>query len=303
MRMEWTQHALTEEAVDQISERVQQACERLGRDGREKQRIRLTVEELLLRVREHSGESIRVNVGIGKRLGKQVFLLRYGGEPFNPSDYDEDDWSSRILATLDLSPLWSYRGRTNQISLMLAERVRHGTTFSILVAVTVAVLIGLLGRSLPEHVLAALDAILLTPVTNAFLGLLNTFAGLMAAFAICSGILGMGDSATLAKTGSRFLRQIVVLCTAAAALAIVLAVPVLRPPFSDAALPGFTQTEQLSEMLFAILPSDPVTPFLSKNTLQIIVIAMFVGIGLLALGEQGNYLRNVVNDGTALFYN
>ncbi|MBE7007569.1 MAG: cation:dicarboxylase symporter family transporter [Ruminococcaceae bacterium] len=302
MSIQWRRYDLTEEAVDQISEWVQETCDRHGVQKREKQRIRLSVEEVLLRIRKHGGEeTVSVEAGIGARLGRQVLLLRYAGGACDPTDYDEDDWASRIRGNLGISPVYSRRGDSNRVSFTLTQRAKLGGTGSILAAAAAAAALGLLGPLLPEALRTGLDSMLLSPLTNAFLGLLNTFAELMIAFAICSGILGMGDSSTLAKTGKTFLIQIVLLCTAASALAALLAAPALRPEMSAAAQSHFTQAGKIGEMLFAILPSDPVTPFLSGNTLQIIVIAMFLGAGLLALGERARHIRDIVEEGTQLF--
>lgn len=301
MSMKWRQYALTGETIDRISEWVQEECARLGTEKQEKQRIRLTIEEILIRIREHSEGEIPLEAGIGSRFGNRQFCLRYAGPSFDPTDYDKDDWSSRILSDLGISPAWSFRGNTNLVSFPLAKRRRHGTTFGIAIAVAAAILLGFLGRLLPETVRSGLDSILLMPVTNGFLGLLNTFAGLMIAFAICSGILGMGDPVTLRKTGKGFLLQIVLLSTAASAFALVLSAPALGLWISGGEQSQFALAGTISEMLFAILPYDSVTPFLTPNTMQIIVIAMFIGVALLAIGDQAMPLRDVVNSGTQLF--
>lgn len=161
-------------------------------------------------------------------------------------------------------------------------------------------MLGLLGRLLPESIRSGLDSVLLLPTQNAFLGLLNTFSGIMIAFAICSGIIGMSDTSTLQKTGRYYLVRIALLTFLASAFALSLAAPILGLRISDGAQSQTNQAVKISEMLFAILPSDPVSPFLNRNTMQIIVIAMFVGAGLLAVGEKAEHLRALVNEGTRL---
>ena len=53
-------------------------------------------------------------------------------------------------------------------------------------------------------------------------------------------------------------------------------------------------------MIFDILPANPIDPFQTGNTLQIIVMALFVGIGLLVIGERGKRIRGLIDEGTAL---
>ncbi|WP_442950771.1 cation:dicarboxylate symporter family transporter [Oribacterium sp. WCC10] len=53
-------------------------------------------------------------------------------------------------------------------------------------------------------------------------------------------------------------------------------------------------------MIFDILPGDPVTPFQTGNTMQIIIIALFAGIGIVAIGERGNNIRTLIDEWSVL---
>ena len=299
MSMEWKQYELDEESIDQISEWVNAYCSP-KMSWSEVTMACLTTEEILLNILEHTQESVLLEVGIGKRFGKTVLILRYNGEAFDPTDVNEDDWGSRILNALASAPAWSYRVRTNRVSVTLSERSGHGTMFYILVALIAAVLLGLIGKWLPESFRFGVDELLLTPVQDAFLGVLMTFAGLMIAFTICSGLLGMGDAATLRKVGKGLLIRILLVSVSASLFALALAMPFMHLREAGAAQMNVDQLKQISDMLFAILPSDPVTPFLTGNTLQIIVIATLIGIILLVLGERAKNLQTLVDEGAIL---
>ncbi len=299
--MEWRQYELNDETIDQISTWIQDSCDRIGVVKREKHRIRLSIEDLLAKIKQHSETSVSVQAGIGKQYGKWVFCLQYGGEAFDPADYDDDDWSERIKQNLGMTPVWSYRRNRNTITFTLKERSRHGMTFYILAAVALALVLGILGRVIPKDIRTGIDMVLLAPLSDAFMGLMNTFAGLMIAFAICSGILGMGNPSTLQRIGKKFLGQIILLSVLASIFAFILTIPVVGVGISDRGGATISELATLSEMLFAILPSDPVSPFLNKNTMQIIIISLLLGIGMLLIGEQGNHLRNLIEQGTKLF--
>lgn len=120
--MEWRRYDRNGESVDRISEWVQEVCSSCGVNSRETQRIRLTVEDTLIRIFEHCATAPQVEVGIGSRLGRRLFCLRYEGAPYDPNDRDGDDWSDRILEYLGISHSWSYRGRTNRLPIVIAER-------------------------------------------------------------------------------------------------------------------------------------------------------------------------------------
>lgn len=300
MSLQWLEYRLDAKAVDDISEKIRVYLEDLSVERRNILRIRLTMEELLLRICDMQEKPAHISLGLGKQYGKPTVCLKYEGDPFDPTNGESENWNDRILASAGLSPTWSYKRKTNTLSLRLTETGGHGTLFYILIAAAAAVLIGIAGRFLPEGLKSGIDGILLAPLMKGFLGLLNTFAGIMIAFTICSGVLGVGDSATLGKIGKGLLLRLFVISLIIAAFALCFAVPFLHLNFSSAGTGGASQIGQISEMIFGILPSDPVSPFLNCNTMQIIVIALFAGIGLLILTERGQHLRVLVEECAAL---
>ena len=50
---------------------------------------------------------------------------------------------------------------------------------------------------------------------------------------------------------------------------------------------GESQFYSILQMVFNIIPSNPVQPFLEKNTLQIVFLAVIVGTVLLLTGQDG----------------
>ena len=60
------------------------------------------------------------------------------------------------------------------------------------------------------------------------------------------------------------------------------------------------QVKAVSQMIFGNLPSDPVEPFRIGNYIQIIIIVLFIGTGLLAIGERGARIRSLIEDLDAL---
>ncbi len=296
MSVKWNEYELTAKAIDDISESIREYLESLSIERRNILRIRLTMEEMLLRIRDVQDRPLQISLGLGKQYGKPLVSLKYGGQPFDPTEGDSEQWNDRILASAGLSPTWNYRGKTNVLSLRLTGTGGHSALFYIMIAAAVAVLVGIAGQFLPEHFKAAADEIILAPVMNGFLGLLNTFAGIMIAFTICSGVLGVGDSAALGKIGKGLLHRLFMICLVISAFALCFASAFLDLNFSSSGGNGFSQLGQISEMIFGILPANPISPFLNCNTMQIIVIALFAGIGLLTLPEQGQHLRILVDE-------
>lgn len=301
MSLHWEEYELSANAVDDISEAIDQFLKTAGVERRNILRIRLTMEEILLRIRDMNEPPRHVRLGLGKQFGRMTVSLKYEGDPFDPTEGEAESWNDKILISVGLSPSWSYRSRTNTLSLKLAGSTGHGTLFYILIAVLAAVILGAAGHFLPQNLKTGIDEVLLAPLMKGFLGLLNTFAGLMIAFTIMSGILGIGDSASLGKIGKGLLTRLFLICLIVSAFAMGFAALFLDMNIASDGSGGPSQLSRISEMIFSILPSDPVSPFLNCNTMQIIVIALLAGIILLTLAERGQQLRILVEEGTALF--
>ena len=299
MALKWKEYELNESAVDDISETIDQFLKGACIERRNILRSRLTMEELLLRILDKK-EHDQVNLGIGKQFGRTVISLKYQGNPFDPTEGESDNWNDRILVSVGLAPSWSYRGGTNTLSLKLDGAGGHGTLFYIFVAALAAFLLGAAGYFLPQGLKTGIDEILLAPLMKGFLGLLNTFAGIMIAFTIMSGLLGVGDSAALGKIGKGLLLRLFIISLIVSAFALCFASVFLHPDISADGSGGASQLSQISGMIFGILPTDPVSPFLNCNTMQIIVIALSAGTALLTLTERGQHLRVLVEEGTTL---
>ncbi|MBR4703706.1 MAG: dicarboxylate/amino acid:cation symporter [Oscillospiraceae bacterium] len=300
MALVYQEYTLDRAAVEEISAALQAHLAALGLERNSVHRLRLTAEELLLNLMSSREEGSRVSVGLGRQFGRQLFRLRYEGPPLDPTENSDDSWAGEMMRALGFSPAWNCRGRVNTVSLVLADRPKRGAVFYILLAVLAAALLGFAGSFLPEALRRSLDDVLFGPVTDGFVGLLNTFSGLMIFLTVCSGIQGMGDPAALGRTGKSVLLRFVGLSFAISVASAALVLPFLKLGHAAGATGESAPLSQLSRLFFGILPSNLVEPFQTGNALQIIVISLFAGVGLLALGERGNRLRGLIEEAASL---
>ena len=303
MALTYKEYTLDKAGATAISAGLQEYLNKHNMEKRNIMRIRLTAEELLLNIMESCGSSIKIYVGIGKQFGRQVFRLRYETPPFDPTTDSKNPWSSDIMASLGLSPSWSYRDNVNTVSLILTDKPKRSTVFYIMVAILCALLLGFIGNYLPDATRQGLNDVLLTPVTDGFLGLMRTFSGLMIVLTICSGILQMGDSVTLGRMGKSILLKFICISFAVSIAATILVMPFLNLSFSEDSGGQLSQLSRISQMLFNILPANIIEPFQTGNALQIIVIAILIGGGLLAIGERGNRIRGLTEEAAVLMQN
>ena len=287
---------LDPEGVDRIAEEIQTFFEEQGLSRREVLRIRLTMETMLLRLLAWEERPKTVSLSLGKRFRRPTVLLRYDGGAFDPSVTAEggEEWSGRILASLGLAPSWSFRAGRNTLQLRIPKASGRSQLFWLAVAVVLAVVLGMAGGLLSDPVRTILDDALLTPIFNAFLGLITTFAGPMIFMTIAAGVFSIGDTASLNRIGKTMFARYL----GTAFLVSVLTLAVVRPFLSlvDGSGQGSSQIQQISEMLFEILSKNPIQPFLDANTLQIIVLGVFAGIVLLILGERAKHVQAFVEE-------
>ena len=298
--MKTTTVPLDPAGVDRMAEEIQRFFEDQGLRRQEAARVRLTMETLLLRLLEREERPETVLFSLGKGLQRLTVRLRYAGAPFDPAGTQpEEAWNGRLLTTLGLAPTWGYRSGWNTVRIRILKPSGKSSLLRLAAAVALAAVLGAAGTLLPEAVRTGITDALLTPVFDAFLGLITTFAGPMIFMTIAAGVFGIGDTAALGRMGKTlFVRYL-----ATAFLVSAMTLAVVRPFLSLAAGKGGgeSQLRQISELLFGILSRNPIQPFLDANALQIIVLGVFTGVILLILGERVRTVQIFIEEcGTAL---
>ena len=127
-------------------------------------------------------------------------------EQFDSIDKDDEfgEVSTRLFAGLGLYPTYSYNKNTNKniVSFKLKKR-QSNPVAGLLTAVVTAIIVGLLGMLGPETIRTGCYDLLLTPVYDAFIGVLSTIASPMIFLSVAWGIYGMGDASTLGRIGKK----------------------------------------------------------------------------------------------------
>ena len=120
-------YQLNSAGVDAVSEDVRVWLESMNVDHKDTIRIRLTIEELLLRISEHAGgENVTGTLRLGKRLGAPYISFRYDGESFDPRETNADEWSEQILSNLGLAPTKNSEGSGRAACPPAATSLRSG---------------------------------------------------------------------------------------------------------------------------------------------------------------------------------
>jgi len=288
-RMEYkAEYLLTNEAVDEISEKISEFLGTINTESKNILRIRLLVEELLLDWQNHFSEQAKCQVRIGQRFRRPFIQLEVEGESYNPLDADNTEdygfYRNRLLANMGLAPLFSYENGRNKIIFKL-KKPKINPLLSLAAAVIAGLLVGAIGLFIPDALKLSILNSFLTPIYDTFFNVLGTIAGPMVFLSVAWGIYGIGDTATFGRIGKRmiihFIRGVFLICIACVALSLIF--------FSLNLVwkSGVTaQLNNLFQMILGFVPTDIITPFQDGNSLQIILLGAAIGVALLILGKQ-----------------
>lgn len=294
---------LTNENIDLAAAQVEEFLAGCALETRDRLRLRLTIEETLLKYQEALGPDAPFSLKCVKRLGRTRIELTFPGEQVDPALSQEETDSEvlrGLLAGMGMAPSWQYKNGVNLVTFT-PPRKKPSQIRQLLGSIALAVVCGLVGLLLPENIRLFLSNDLVSPLFGTFMGLLSAVAGPMIFLSVAWGIYSIGDTATLGRIGKRMIGRFLLISLLVALVMVGLFLPFF--PLSSAGGSAFNFRE-LFQMVLDIVPGNFFTPFTEGNPLQIIFVAVLIGLGLLILGskvsmaaafvEQSNYIVQLI---------
>lgn len=273
--------------IDDWSEAVAEFCQSSGLGKDNVIRYRLMTEECLLHWLENFGEGTEVILKYGRKFTNRFLILECKGNSFNPFSFQQTSqgfYINSILKNLGSAPEYSYDGKYNIISLKV--KGNHKSAFlPLIISVISAILISSVGMMVSWEAREFLLTTLLTPIHDTFLNILGCLAGPMIFLSVSWGIYGIGDTSTLSKIGWKLMLSFLSVSFIYAALSEFVCFPFFDIPFTLDNNLG-NEAKSIVEMILGIFPSNIISPFIDGNSLQIILMAVVVGIAMLFLGKQ-----------------
>lgn len=287
-------YQLNRENIDIISEKAREICQSIKLASDQTIRVRLLLEEVLLEWFAKEGDAAEIEFKFDTHFFRPFFSVSYASkEARNPLNTDEyEGFLKTTFEQLTFAPEYNYERGRNTVNIRL-RKPNKNPILKILSIVLCSCIFGFLGQFvLPLSVINTLQENIIVPTYKKFLEILGCVASPMIFFSVAWGLYGIGDTATLSKLGKKmilyYLRDVliaVVLC--------VLLIPAFGCVISGKAV-DFTQILSVYTMFLDMLPNSVVEPFVVGNTIQIIVLAIVVGIALLCLGKKTRYVAVAV---------
>ena len=278
--------------IDRLSALLTRGLEQAAVNLKDVIRLRLAAEELLGLWQVRLGEETVCTFRCGTRLGRMYLEITAPGQRIDPEETAADMAGrllcSNLLAQAGLSPVYSYQDGINRIALYPSRPQKLSPLLQLLLAILAAAAMGAVLLALPAPVEKTAAGVV-DPLFSALMGILQTLASPMIFLSVCWGILNIGDVHMLGRIGKtvllRFLGGVFLLTSVSAAVLVWF----FRSGSGDASM-GENAAAQIYSMLLGIIPGNIVTPFLEGNSLQIIFMAICIGLVLLVLGEKTSAL-------------
>lgn len=286
---------LDSKACDEIAELIMGFCGSVGTDRKDALRFRLSAEECMLYWMAHGCEGNKLVLKMGKHLFVPYISIEVEGEAINPYSDDDEEfgyYTDNILASLGLGPEYNYENGFNRIRFRVKKKPL-GQMASLCIVVAAAVLTGIIGITVfPDGLRTGLLAAVVDPIYNTFFNILGCIAGPMIFMSVAWGVYGIGDAATLGRIGREMMLKYVGTTIEVCACCVVLFPVFVKGLSSGVGSEG--QFASITELILSIFPSTIVEPFASGNTLQIIFLAIVIGIALLYLGKQASSVARAI---------
>ncbi len=129
-------------------------------------RIRLSVEEILLKYSDRLGENKTFDLVMSKRLRTIRIEVSVSGESFDPFIEDDENGGGilhTLLSNLGLAPVWRYKNGKNIITFT-AKKKKMSQIVQLGIAILAAVAFGGICYLLPGSVSAFITGEVITPV-------------------------------------------------------------------------------------------------------------------------------------------
>lgn len=279
-------YELAPSSIDEASENIIDFLTKEKVDSKEIQRIRLSVEEILLKYIDLFGHGKSFTLSMSKRFRTLRVELAVEGESMDPfADGSEEKGAilNNLLTNLGLAPTWKYKNGQNIIAFVAKKRKKIPQALQLAIAIASAVALGCFCLLLPDKASVFISVEVVTPVFNTFMGLLSAIAGPIIFLSVVWGICGIGDMATFGRLGKKMIGRYLLVSVIVGVATTALFASLFTTATSGATSFAFSD---LYAMILDIIPSNFFEPFVSGNSLQIIFIAIIVGLTMLVLGNR-----------------
>ncbi len=303
-------YSLSNADISAIIDKTQETALTNKADKKEVLRIVLTLEEILLKFQSRFGEDCQIV------LVEDIFASHYrvrvqiASMSFNPFD-SEEEYSEVLQGLLygqGLAFQWVYRDGINTLTYSFRKKRKNRTLIQLFLSILSAAACAFICYLLPRDISDFITERLIGPIYDTFIGLISFISSPLILLTVMWGIYSIGDVTSLSNIGKRMIRRFLIMMFVCAGVTLLTQLPFYElHPLGNSTF-AFSD---LYMMILDIVPDNLISPFLNSNTLQIIFIAVIIGIAMLLLSdkttvaakfvEQTNYIVQLIMETVSKF--
>jgi Na+/H+-dicarboxylate symporter len=295
---------LTDEVIDDWSERAIEAYLAIAKNrAGDTTKLRLTIEEILLRFRETYGTETPCRIRGIRKLSGIDFEITQCGVRHNPLNIESDmSEAYDMLAKMNVNPRYTYREGPNLNVVFIPAPLlprKNAMLINILIATILSVMTWLIAAMLPEVVR---EKYLTVAISGIFYKMTSLFSALATPLVFCAvvmGIVGLGDLSSLGKFGGKLVKRMMATYGIAMIAMLIVGLPMGLATLKGS-IDGKNVFSDILTLVLDIFPGNLLAPFTIDNDMQVIVIAIFVGIVMLGLGDKIERIRKIFEETSTL---
>ena len=272
-------------------------------------RAQLLVEEIFLRMKNY-GKISQLKVQVTKNfLGKVQIKLTAQGASYNPlvevADWDEQGenyYNMLILKANRQRISWHHKNNQNIIAINVRSD-GNAQAWLTVAGIFGGIICGVLMKEfLSPETIALINDNVIVPVRSMFLNALSMVIAPVIFFSITSGIIGMNAGAGSGKVGLKLMIFLLVMTLISLVISLIVSWLMFSGGVEQIAVVSSSTAEvssyefSFTKFIIDIIPGNIVSPFSDGKFLQIIFIAVLLGISLNALGDKVRPFKEMVSN-------
>ena len=288
---------LNGESVERISDDLEVFLKGTGTERQNRIRIRFTVEEALLSIWQRFGDLNMVKVVASIRFGRPSIRIEHIGDAYNPFSKTKssvDEWSTGLLASAGLSPMYSYSHGTNIMKIPM-RRISINPVIVVIFAITFGIIAGSVAAiTLSEGDAQYVTNGLLMPVYDLWNNILYSVSAPAMLIIVMSTMLDTREVSEQGGNASIITGRYFVIMLVLGVVAIIGAMLLYGHRF---VYYGFSR-DALSELIrnfFSVVPENLLDPIREFNTAQLILMGIIFAYATMAVGQQAGGIVSLIH--------
>ena len=296
---------LSNETIAEVMEKIEKFFDSTNVPRKDKLKICLLLEESLIRCQETFGEEHEFTFITRKWFGTPRVSIKIKGNPFNPLENDDNDsfFSDNVLNDLlnyeKARVIYRYEYGFNEIRAFSPLEIKNlkipggSNTISILLAIIFALIAGNFSSGVQNLIVN-----IITPVLNVLFGAIIAVNIPFIFISIVASICAMENVTTLNEIGTTILLRFVKILLFIAVVTIFISemfFPVVNFNIDGQILASNPDdTAKIFDSIKLMVPQNIIEPFLKGNILQIVVLAILLGVCVTILGDSVGTFKKII---------